>query len=69
MFPMELNLEPYFLTLDNNVSEEGVVSSLSYGADDLMYDLTSIIVHHGNGFACGHYTSYCWNNEAGMIVI
>ncbi len=54
---MELDISPYYL------NQDGIISL--YTANDLIYDLSSIIVHHGNGFACGHYTSYCWNNEAG----
>ena len=60
LFPMELDLQPYMYT-DDGV---GVVS-LYNDPEDFMYDLASVIVHHGNGFGCGHYTSYCWNNEAG----
>lgn len=32
-----------------------------------LYDLAAVIVHHGNGIASGHYTSYathdnCWHH-------
>lgn len=29
-----------------------------------LYDLSSVIIHHGVGLQSGHYTSYCWNHEA-----
>ena len=60
---MELDLQPYMYT--DGVGVAGGVVSLYNDPEDFMYDLASVIVHHGNGFGCGHYTSYCWNNEAG----
>ena len=37
---------------------------LSENVDSKLYDLSSVIIHHGVGFQCGHYTAYCWNSEA-----
>ncbi|KAJ8321431.1 hypothetical protein KUTeg_001018 [Tegillarca granosa] len=33
------------------------------------YKLHSVIMHHGKGFGCGHYTAFCWNQEAGNCII
>ena len=33
-------------------------------ADSKLYNLSSVIIHHGVGFQSGHYTAYCWNSEA-----
>ena len=35
------------------------------GEEDTLYDLSSVIVHHGSYSNTGHYTAYCWNNDAG----
>ena len=32
-----------------------------------MYSLSAAVVHHGRGFGSGHYTSYCWNQQAGNV--
>eukprot|EP00117_Sycon_ciliatum_P025671 scpid60094/ scgid21257/ Ubiquitin carboxyl-terminal hydrolase 44; Deubiquitinating enzyme 44; Ubiquitin thioesterase 44; Ubiquitin-specific-processing protease 44 len=47
---------------DGDDTFEGPASQFS--ADDYIYDLSSIIMHHGTGFNRGHYTSYCWNEIA-----
>ena len=39
------------------------------GGVALMYQLSSVIVHHGSGFQSGHYTAYCWNSEAGNVYL
>jgi len=31
------------------------------GVQHTVYDLTSIVLHHGAGLLSGHYTSYCYN--------
>lgn len=33
----------------------------SSGAQHTVYDLTSVVLHHGAGLLSGHYTSYCYN--------
>ena len=72
---MELDLLRYCKTTPptNTVSNDvGVVMSdmgVVNCEEDYVYDLTSVIVHHGGGFNSGHYTAYCWNNEAGNITL
>lgn len=36
--------------------------------NSLGYRLSAVVMHHGRGFGCGHYTAYCWNHEAGEWV-
>ncbi|XP_060068229.1 ubiquitin carboxyl-terminal hydrolase 44-like [Ylistrum balloti] len=33
------------------------------GKDSYQYQLQGVVIHHGKGFGCGHYTSYCWSVE------
>ena len=37
-------------------------------AEEYLYDLRAVVIHHGRGFASGHYTSYCWNERGSKIV-
>jgi ubiquitin carboxyl-terminal hydrolase 44/49 len=71
IFPLELNIYEYckhntsstqLNTARSVVPQVVVINS----HEDFQYDLTSMIVHHGTGFTSGHYTAYCWNNEAGI---
>ncbi|XP_074660354.1 ubiquitin carboxyl-terminal hydrolase 44-like isoform X2 [Tubulanus polymorphus] len=48
-FEHELNMKPFCIdSIDSPV----------------LYNLSSVVIHHGRGFSSGHYTAYCWNNEA-----
>jgi len=33
-------------------------------AESFVYNLSAVVMHHGRGFGSGHYTSFCWNDEA-----
>ena len=33
------------------------------------YRLCGVIIHHGRGFNCGHYTSYCWHSVGRWVQI
>ena len=58
-FDFELDLSDYCVT--------DILDPLGgFVTGDHMYDLVSIIMHHGTGFGSGHYSSYNWNNIAGQ---
>nr|XP_054757759.1 ubiquitin carboxyl-terminal hydrolase 44-like [Lytechinus pictus] len=59
-FDQELNMRQFCL-VDPNPKK--IVTT-----EDYMYDLTSLIIHHGRGFGSGHYTAYSWNQEGGFWV-
>ena len=59
---MELNMYRYCNHDNQSVS---VVND----EEDSVYDLSSVIVHHGSYSNTGHYTAYCWNNDAGIIIM
>ncbi|CAH1266367.1 USP44 [Branchiostoma lanceolatum] len=54
-FGEELDIAPYCYVPDGS-------------AVDTMYCLQAVVIHHGRGFGSGHYTAYCWNDEAGFWV-
>jgi ubiquitin carboxyl-terminal hydrolase 44/49 len=56
-FPTTLDITP-FCSPQNDTNK----------SSHLHYDLTSVIMHHGKGFASGHYTAYCYNTEASSWV-
>ena len=76
-FDFELNLSDFCVT--NTPTTPGNVtatpSTLGNSVTDgdnnqeNMYDLVSVIMHHGTGFGSGHYSSYCWNNIAGVYCV
>ena len=53
-FSEELDMRPY--------------SHPSSQAHSYVYRLSAIVMHHGRGFGSGHYTAYCWNEEAGRCI-
>ena len=61
-FPLVLDLDPYC----SSPPPVGKTVTFLSDKEDFAYQLSSIIIHHGVGFASGHYTSYCWNSEAGV---
>lgn len=67
-FPQLLNLTQYcaspkvgVVSISHDVIEQ---ASFVDEPDSKLYDLSSVIVHHGIGLQSGHYTAYCWNPEA-----
>ena len=76
-FDFELNLSDFCVTniptTPGNViaTPAALGNSVTDGDNNQenMYDLVSVIMHHGTGFGSGHYSSYCWNNIAGVCVV
>jgi len=52
-FPSELDITNHCIDASHQVSD----------AEEYLYDLRAVVIHHGRGFASGHYTSYCWNER------
>ena len=63
-FPLELSIYQYSTNHTHSIDPATTVGVVNT-PEDYVYDLAGVIVHHGTGFACGHYTAYCWNNHAG----
>ncbi|XP_071795959.1 ubiquitin carboxyl-terminal hydrolase 44-B-like [Asterias amurensis] len=59
-FDEELNMRPYCFVAKED--ERRLTN------EDFIYDLTTVVIHHGRGFGSGHYTAYCWNTEGGFWV-
>ena len=38
-------------------------------AGSIMYDLVSVVCHHGRGVDTGHYTAYCRDAERGTVSV
>ncbi|NP_001084641.1 ubiquitin carboxyl-terminal hydrolase 44-A [Xenopus laevis] len=57
-FDQMLNMEPYCCR----------ESTAALRADCFIYDLSSVVMHHGKGFGSGHYTAFCYNPEGGFWV-
>uniref|UniRef100_A0A8C7H5B0 Ubiquitin carboxyl-terminal hydrolase n=1 Tax=Oncorhynchus kisutch TaxID=8019 RepID=A0A8C7H5B0_ONCKI len=52
-FDQLLNMEPYCCR------DPSPKSSPKH----FLYELSSVVMHHGKGFGSGHYTAYCYNKE------
>uniref|UniRef100_A0AAZ3PT36 Ubiquitin carboxyl-terminal hydrolase n=1 Tax=Oncorhynchus tshawytscha TaxID=74940 RepID=A0AAZ3PT36_ONCTS len=52
-FDQLLNMEPYCC---RDPSPKG-------SPKHFLYELSSVVMHHGKGFGSGHYTAYCYNKE------
>jgi uncharacterized UBP type Zn finger protein len=55
-FPLQsLNMSKYTTVAINN------------GAKNCIYDLRSVVVHHGRSPNIGHYTSFSFNSSKGLL--
>ncbi|XP_072257378.1 ubiquitin carboxyl-terminal hydrolase 44 isoform X3 [Pyxicephalus adspersus] len=54
-FDQLLNMKPYCCR----------ESTIALKADNFLYDLSAVVMHHGKGFGSGHYTAFCYNPEGG----
>ncbi|XP_038053251.1 ubiquitin carboxyl-terminal hydrolase 44-like [Patiria miniata] len=59
-FEEELNMRPYCYV---GKEDESRLTN-----EDFIYDLSTVVIHHGRGFGSGHYTAYCWNKVGGFWV-
>ncbi|XP_072257377.1 ubiquitin carboxyl-terminal hydrolase 44 isoform X2 [Pyxicephalus adspersus] len=57
-FDQLLNMKPYCCR----------ESTIALKADNFLYDLSAVVMHHGKGFGSGHYTAFCYNPEGGFWV-
>ena len=62
-FPVTFDLYPYY-TPPTTLNEAVDVAS-DFEQGDFLYELASVVEHHGTGLTSGHYTAYCWNTDAG----
>ncbi|CDQ82094.1 unnamed protein product [Oncorhynchus mykiss] len=64
-FDQLLNMEPYCCR-DPSPKGSPCSSPTPAGSPSpkhFLYELSSVVMHHGKGFGSGHYTAYCYNKE------